>query len=117
MPFTKVTKTRSICINGDWDGVHYEFTLNEGQPLSEAENLLTEAVNKWENEARMKRLGSIGELPTVVEDRTQNEKTESKILSEIYSITDLKELDTYKLLVTTPLLEAAFNQQLKKLSA
>ena len=117
MPFTKVTKTRSICINGDWDSVHYEFTLNEGQPLSEAENLLTEAIDKWENETRAKRLSVFENLPTQTIEPQPPKNTEERLIQDIKTCKDLKVLESYKLLsIKYPNVKAAYEEKYFELS-
>ena len=64
MHFSKITGSRSICINGDWDNRIFEITINEGESKSKAEDLLSSAIDQWENEMREKRNSSVNYFTT-----------------------------------------------------
>lgn len=58
MYFSKTSRSRSVCINGDWDNVMYEMTLQDGESLTKAEEAIEQKLNEWENKVRAKRTPS-----------------------------------------------------------
>lgn len=55
MHFSKVSRSRSICINGDWDNTLYEMTIQDGESLTKAEEAIEQKLIEWETKVRTQR--------------------------------------------------------------
>ena len=94
MHFSKITGSRSICINGDWDNRIFEITINEGESKSKAEDLLSSAIDQWENEMREKRNSSVNYFTT--EKVIQVEKFTDKLKETLQAINKSESLEELK---------------------
>lgn len=105
-----------------------EATLKPGETMEQALDELDERLNAWhrkkyshlyqDNKPIEFEQGPInGTLPIISEEKEPEARRIGVLVADIYSCLDIKTLETYKFLAKTkPELQAAYTQQLEKLS-
>lgn len=120
MYFSKTSSSRSICINGDWDNVIYEMTLQDGESLTKAEEAIEQKLNEWESKVRAKRTPpekTSSKLTGLVNKSKNKEQEESANIAEMLLCKDVEKLKEFEIISkTTPALTATYNTMFKKLS-
>lgn len=112
--FKTVKYTKEFQYRGLSEWITSEITLNEGDDAKQALYTCKNLVEEFWMEISPEHNGSV--MPIIVKEEPQS--TEAKIIASIYSCTEIKVLESYKMLAKNkPSIEAAYSQQLKKLSA
>lgn len=115
MYFSKTSRSRSICINGDWDNVIYEMTIQDGESLTKAEEAINEKLNEWENEVRKIRTSE----PVKVSTKGNKETEIAEAIADVIkckTLAQLLENEKYVMSQKDKTLTDTYNTMLKKLS-
>lgn len=119
MHFSKASRSRSICINGDWDNAVYEMTIQEGESLTKAEEAIDLKLTEWENRVRTQR-NPPEQSFTKATDLVKKDNMEEQFLKSVGEVTDIKELEkVWKKICDNPKypnLKKAYEEKFSELS-
>ena len=110
--FKTVKYTKEFQYRGLSEWITSEAEINPGEDAKAILHQCKNLVEEFWTEISPEHNGSV--VPTIVKEEPQS--TEAKIIADIYTVKDIKVLETYQLMVKgKPTMEAAYNEMKEKL--
>jgi hypothetical protein len=112
--FKTVKYTKEYQYRGISEWITSEMALNEGDDAKQALHTCKNLVEEFWAEISPEHNGSV--VPTVTKQEPQS--TEAGTIAAIYTCTEIKVLKSYQMIAKKyPTIQAAYDQQMKKLTA
>lgn len=112
--FKTVKYTKEFQYRGLSEWITSEAEINPGEDAKAILHQCKNLVEEFWTEISPAHNGSV--VPTIAKQETQS--TEASTIAAIYTCTEVKVLESYNMIAKKyPAIEAAYNQQMKKLTA